>query len=235
MEPTVFLLASWVGVTLLSMGGLHSCTEARLERKELVLSVIVAIFTVVPGTIYTADYIANHWSHVSIPIPQANATSSGYITVRIPRVVPALSSPMSDILVGLFFLGVIAGSVFVIYDEMKSRESLELEPATLVIEAVESPTLEAKLRAFIEADRAVFNVSGIDYNDEVKIRARASQLNILAAEAKGILGSSMNIEGYIVNPDILMREPRLADGHMKEIATKLLGKVREHERKSQAA
>lgn len=117
----------------------------KLEKKDL----IWIIPTAVSGTFVSLDYIAKYWSQIAIPIPQTNSTTSGYVTVLIPRVSPPLPTPLVWVLAGVFFLGLTAEIASVIYHEIKSlRKTPEVEPEGVVVEPVGRPSADPeKLKA----------------------------------------------------------------------------------------
>jgi hypothetical protein len=127
-----FLAITWIGLTWMAI---RRFRVGKLEKKDL----IWVIPTAVSGTFVSLDYIAKYWPQIAIPIPQTNSTSSGYVTVLIPRISPPLPTPVLWVLAGVFFLGMIAEIASVIYDEIKSIRN----PTPLVEPLVEKlPSLE---------------------------------------------------------------------------------------------
>jgi hypothetical protein len=209
----------------------------------------MTIWTVVPGTLYIINSLAEHPIAISNPFPQGNVTSSSkYITIVMPRVFPVfppLSPLQALLLLGLIPTASVIGVLVVeIYGRIRPRESTVRKPPQIIIEADDKsestkPSVEPivdlrqSLQAYIEANPAMFNLSGNIYPDTIEIRARADRLNLLAAEAKGILRSRIDMNDYTVNADLLVQQGReTADGHMKRIASLLLGKVLEYERET---
>lgn len=82
-----------------------------------------------PGTIYTADYVANHWPRISIPFPQGNATSSRYITVVMPRFFPPLPSSITWALLWIFAAFFVVAAVVEIYVRIKP-----IKPVTVIMD-----------------------------------------------------------------------------------------------------
>lgn len=124
MDTFVLLIISWVGLTFSSIHRAHSGNDAKLEKKDL----IWVVPTAVSGTLFTLDWVTSHWSSISIPFPQGNATTSQYITIRIPRVFPQLPSPIAMILLVVFVGLLITSATFSIYNELVPKKLGPLGP-----------------------------------------------------------------------------------------------------------
>jgi hypothetical protein len=118
----------FLGLALLHIRWLLSGIDGKLERKEFWLLIIGTIGTVVPGTIYTVDYIANHWPSISIPFPQGNATTSQYVTIVMPRPLPPAAGWTLLGVIGASFVAAVALRVywFLRPEEIVIREAPEI-------------------------------------------------------------------------------------------------------------
>jgi len=123
-----FLILCWIGLTLLSISRL---SVGKLEKKDL----IWVIPTAVSGTLYTADFIVNHWPHFSSSVPESNNTNSSYVTVTLARVdyISVGLAWARPVFLTLCAIGIIVGISFhlipKIYDKIKSeKRPIEPEP-----------------------------------------------------------------------------------------------------------
>ena len=92
--------------------------------------------------------------------------------------------------------------------------------------------LENTVRGFISISTPTFNISGVQYIDQIELRQTINRYNELVATARGILGSALNVENYVVNPEILLQMQN-ATGHLNTLATRLLGEIGSYKRNIQ--
>lgn len=90
----------------------------KLEKKDL----IWVIPTAIASTLSIGDWVVTHWSQMPVLTPQTNATSSGYVTVVLPRVTPLLPMSVLYVLASLAVFGGIARIAYEVYDEFYSRK-----------------------------------------------------------------------------------------------------------------
>jgi hypothetical protein len=126
----VFLVLSWMGLTFLSIRRHVLGIAPKLERKEIIFWTIASIGSI----IYSVDYVANHWPHISIPFPQGNAT-----TIILPRLVPPLPSLAAWALLVLICAALVIGVAMEIYGVFRPAKLPVYEPPQIEIEKADEP------------------------------------------------------------------------------------------------
>jgi hypothetical protein len=114
--------------------------------------------------------------------------------------------------------------------EKLSKPEERIDSQKLKVERLERlDALERRLELLITKPMSIFPFA--PYAEDA-----SNELNLLVAEARALLGSTLNMDDFGVNTGLLLREmtPDVALGHVQRLASKLLGVVKDYGQKLQS-
>ncbi len=114
------LVLAWIWLTFLKMCKPLAGLKYKLEKLEKAGWIV----TIVTGIFLSLDTLAKYLP--PIRIPQTNATTSEYITIRVPRLFPGLPYPIFWVIVGVFVVTLIASTALTFYFDVIRKKPVAI-------------------------------------------------------------------------------------------------------------